>query len=797
MIRTSLSDSLIASNDEYGHFKKDVLNDYFTAVASREASLLARKEVLTGKAKFGIIGDGKELPQIAMAKFFQNGDWRSGYYRDQTFMFAAGLSSIEDFFAQLYADVENDPFSGGRQMNSHYASPLIDSNDQWLDSTSLKNVSSDVSCTGGQMARALGLAMASKQYRHREISNSGNFSNEGNEVSFVTIGDASTSEGAFWETINAACVMKVPLITCVWDDGFGISVPKELQTTKASISEALEGFHINDEGHGMYIYKVKAWDYQDLCRVFEKATKQVRKTHVPALIHVEEVTQPQGHSTSGSHERYKSKERLAWEVDYDCISKFGEWIVKNGIATVENLTSLAEEAKNMVKQAKANAWQAYNDPIKKIKEELSLILNTLGAQNDDEKLKGLIKELGTIINPNLSEIVQLARRINMRTKLLQISNEALVSFIKSYKALGDGRYESNLYSSSAQAAINIPVIHPEYSETSKKVNGYQILNNFFDKALERDDKVIAYGEDVGQIGDVNQGFAGLQEKYGTDRVFDAGIREWTIIGQGIGAAMRGLRPIAEIQYLDYMTYAFSPLTDDLATVRFRSNGIQQSPLIVRTRGHRLEGIWHAGSPLGVLINALRGVCLCVPRNMVQAAGMYNTLLQSNDPGFVIECLNGYRLKEALPDNMGEYTVALGSPEILRQGTDITLVTYGSCVRLAETACDILSEHDISVELIDVQTLLPFDLEHSIVESIKKTNRVLFLDEDVPGGGTAYMMREVLERQNAYRYLDSKPHTLSAKEHRTPFGSDGDYFTKPGTEDIFDKVYGIMEEAGLK
>lgn len=797
MIRTSLSDSLIASNDEYGHFKKDVLNDYFTAVVSREASLLARKEVLTGKAKFGIIGDGKELPQIAMAKFFKDGDWRSGYYRDQTFMFAAGLSSIENFFAQLYADVDNDPFSGGRQMNSHFATPLIDSDGQWLDSTVLKNVSSDVSCTGGQMARALGLALASKQYRKREIHDSSKFSHKGDEVSFVTIGDASTSEGAFWETINAACVMKVPLITCVWDDGYGISVPKDLQTTKASISEALEGFHINEEGNGMYIYKVKAWDYQDLCRVFEKATNQVRTSHVPALIHVEEVTQPQGHSTSGSHERYKSKERLDWEVEYDCILKFGQWIVKNGIATEENLAELAGEAKSTVKKGKENAWNAYNEPIKKVKEELASIFSTLSTQSEDAKLQSLIKELETIINPNLSELVQIARRVNIRAKLLNINDETLLEFIQSYKALGDERYESNLYSKDDQAAINVPVVHPDYSDESKKVNGYQILNSFFDKALERDDKVIAYGEDVGQIGDVNQGFAGLQEKYGDDRVFDAGIREWTIVGQGIGAAMRGLRPIAEIQYLDYMTYAFSPLTDDLATVRFRSNGIQQSPLIIRTRGHRLEGIWHAGSPLGVLINALRGVCLCVPRNMVQAAGMYHTLLQSNDPGFVIECLNGYRLKEVMPDNIGEYTIPLGSPEVLREGRDITVVTYGSCVRLAESTCDLLDEHGISVELIDVQTLLPFDLEQSIVESIKKTNRVLFLDEDVPGGGTAYMMQEVLEKQNAYQYLDSKPQTLSAKQHRTPFGSDGDYFTKPGAEDIFDRVYAIMEEAGLK
>ncbi len=797
MISTSLAENVISSTDEYGTFKKEVLNDFYLTVVSREASLTARKEVLTGKAKFGIIGDGKELAQIAMAKYFQKGDWRSGYYRDQTFMFATGLSSIEDFFAQLYADVENDPFSGGRQMNSHYASPLIDSNEEWLDSTQLKNVSADISCTGGQMARALGIALASKQYRTRSISNSEKFSKNGNEISFVTIGDASTSEGVFWETMNAAAVMKVPLITCVWDDGYGISVPKELQTAKASISKALEGLHIDEEGNGIYIFKSKGWDYQDLCRVFKKATEKVRENHIPALIHIEEVTQPQGHSTSGSHERYKSPERLQWEKDFDCIEKFSEWILQNGIADQETLDQIRQEAKTFTLQAKKNAWSAYQTPVFETLKELQIIFDEINHLSGiSDQIKSATKALKTIVNPTFSEIVKEARHVEMLCRLSGLNNDRLTQFVSKNLQSGVDRYKTNLYSEGQKAAINIPVVAPEFSDDSKKINGYQVLNTFFDQKLEEDESIIAFGEDVGQIGDVNQGFAGLQEKYSSKRVFDTGIREWTIIGQGLGAAMRGLRPIAEIQYLDYITYAFSALTDDLATVRYRSNGIQQSPLIVRTRGHRLEGIWHAGSPMGVLVNGLRGMHVCVPRNMVQAAGMYNTLLQSNDPALVIECLNGYRLKELMPDNIGQFTVPLGSPEILRPGHHLTMVSYGSCIRPAQAACDMLAEFGIEVELIDVQTLLPFDLEHSIVESIKKTNRLLVVDEDVPGGASAYILRELLETQNAYQYLDSKPVTLTAKEHRTPFGSDGDYFTKPGQEDITNKVYEILEEAGV-
>jgi pyruvate/2-oxoglutarate/acetoin dehydrogenase E1 component/TPP-dependent pyruvate/acetoin dehydrogenase alpha subunit len=796
MISTSLTDAIINSNSEYSDFKKEVLNDYFICVLSREASLLARKEVLTGKAKFGIIGDGKELPQVVMSKFFKEGDWRSGYYRDQTFMFAAGLSSIEAFYAQLYADVDNDPFSGGRQMNSHYATPLIDSNDNWLDSTSLKNVSSDVSCTGGQMARALGLALASKQYRERSVNDSDKFSENGNEISFVTIGDASTSEGVFWETMNAAAVMKVPLITCVWDDGYGISVPKELQTTKASISEALSGLLIDDNNNGIYIYRAKGWDYQDMCRVFEEATKLVRENHIPALIHIEELTQPQGHSTSGSHERYKSSERLTWEKDHDCIDKFKEWILSNNIASEEELTRIKEDAVNVVKEGKNNAWENYLGPVKSLKNELTGITDKISIDAKDETITQLTTELNNILNPTFGELLESARLLLIQCKLSNVDTSDLKALIDIYKSKGDATYEAHLYSYTTKGAINIPVVAPQYSEESQQLNGYQILNAYFDKLLKGNDKVIAFGEDVGHIGDVNQGFANMQEKHGIDRVFDTGIREWTIIGQGIGASMRGLRPIAEIQYLDYITYAFSPLTDDLATLRYRSNGIQQAPLIIRSRGHRLEGIWHAGSPLGVLINALRGICLCVPRNMVQAVGMYNTLVQSSDPGLVIECLNGYRLKETLPDNVGDYTVPLGSPEVLTQGSNLTIVTYGSCVRVVQKAVEILNNHDISVEIIDVQTLLPFDLEHTIVESIKKTNRVLFVDEDVPGGGTAYMMKKVLEDQKAYQYLDSAPATLTAKEHRTPFGSDGDYFTKPQVESVVEKVYEIMEEAGL-
>ena len=786
--------SEITANNQTDQFRQNVIDDYRTCLISREASLMGRKEVLTGKAKFGILGDGKELPQVAMARAFQKGDWRSGYYRDQTFMLATGLSTVEDFFFQLYADAENDPFSGGRQMNSHYATPTIDKDGKWLDLTDRYNVSADVSCTAGQMARSLGIAMASKKYRKLQIEGAQQFSDNGNEVSFVTIGDSSTSEGVFWETINAAAVMKVPLVVAVWDDGYGISVPVEMQTVKGSISKALEGFLIDKSGQGIYIYTVKGWDYPELCAVFEKVTQKVRDEHIPAVIHVTELTQPQGHSTSGSHERYKTTKRLEWEKEFDCIRKMGEWMTAHNIVSQDELEVIQQEAKEFVKTARDRAWKMYSEKIRIYSDELSGIFRDLSDTYKTEAIRQLETEYKTLVNPVFSEVVQISRKLEIQLKRFSDSGQyGIQAFNQKLMAIGSKRYDTHLYSQTEKAAINVPVVHAIYSDQSPTLNGYQILNNYFDQILENNQFILAFGEDVGQIGDVNQGFAGLQLKYGKERVFDTGIREWTIIGQAIGGAMRGLRPIAEIQYLDYMAYAFSPLSDDLATLRYRSNGIQCAPAIIRSRGHRLEGIWHAGSPMGMIINAMQGIYLCVPRNMVQAAGMYNTLLNSDDPGIVIECLNGYRLKEKLPDNVLEFTVPLGVPEILIKGNDVTLVTYGSCVREAIKGVELLKGFNISVELIDAQTLMPFDLEGIILESIKKTGRIVFMDEDIPGGATAYMMRHVLEVQDGYRYLDSKPVCLTAAAHRTPFGSDGDYFTKPYAEDVFDMVYDIMKE----
>jgi pyruvate/2-oxoglutarate/acetoin dehydrogenase E1 component/TPP-dependent pyruvate/acetoin dehydrogenase alpha subunit len=775
-------------------FRQNVIDDYMICLMSREASLLGRKEVLTGKAKFGILGDGKEVPQVAMARAFRKGDWRSGYYRDQTFMMATGLSSIEDFFFQLYADTDNDPFSGGRQMNSHYATATVDTDGRWLNHAELYNVTADVSCTGGQMARALGIAMASKKYRQLDIPGKEKFSDHGNEVSFVTIGDSSTSEGVFWETVNAAAVMKVPLVVAVWDDGYGISVPVEMQTVKGSISKALEGFLINKHREGIYIYTVKGWDYAELCTVFEAVANKVREEHIPAIIHVTELTQPQGHSTSGSHERYKSAKRLEWEKEYDCIRKMGEWMVEHGIATESELEEMAVKAKDEVKAARDRAWKVYSDKVKIVWDRLLGFYQVLHDNYKTEAIRHLETEAKSFTNPVYAEIVQNARKLEIQLRRFSdFKLPELNDFVSHITRDGKNRYNTHLYSETPLSALNVPVRPAKYSDNSPVLNGYQILNNYFDQIMEHNPAVIAFGEDVGQIGDVNQGFAGMQLKYGKERVFDTGIREWTIVGQAIGGAMRGLRPIAEIQYLDYMAYAFSALSDDLATLRYRSNGIQCAPAIIRTRGHRLEGIWHAGSPMGMILTSMQGIYLCVPRNMVQAAGMYNTLMQSDDPGIVVECLNGYRLKEKLPDNLLEFTVPLGVPEILHSGEDVTLVTYGSCVREAVKAVDMLKGFGISVELIDVQTLMPFDLEGVIVNSLKKTGRIIFMDEDIPGGATAYMMRHVLEVQNGYHYLDSKPVCVTAAAHRTPFGSDGDYFTKPYAEDVFEAVYDMMKE----
>jgi pyruvate/2-oxoglutarate/acetoin dehydrogenase E1 component/TPP-dependent pyruvate/acetoin dehydrogenase alpha subunit len=788
--------SIEQSGGENNEYIREVLKDFWTCCVSRETSLLGRKEVLTGKAKFGILGDGKEVPQVALARAFKKGDWRSGYYRDQTLMFALGLSSVEDFFAQLYADSKNDPFSGGRQMNSHYATGNIDNEGQWTEHKSLYNISSDISSTGGQMGRALGLALASKKYRESELlRNSTKFSENGNEVCFCTIGDASTSEGVFWETINAAGVLKVPLAISIWDDGYGISVPKKYQTTKGDISEVLEGFRLDDEGQGLDIYRLKGWDYPTLCEVYEKGIEKMRRTHIPAVFHVEELTQPQGHSTSGSHERYKGKERLEWEKKMDCIKVMRQWIIDTNIATEKIVDEIAAEAKVFVKNAKNRAWNNYMDPVKKELNNLKSIYERILEQVvENSEVERVYYELNKFVNPLFAEILQNARRMLFFTGHENVDSvKELRAWISKAKTKGHNRYHTNLYSSSKHSALKVPVVSPTYSETSKKINGYQVLNNYFDKLLDRTPNLFAFGEDVGYIGDVNQGFAGMQDKYGKERVFDTGIRESTIMGQAIGMAMRGLRPIAEIQYLDYLIYGLQPLTDDLATLRYRSNGLQQAPAIIRTRGHRLEGIWHAGSPMGMLIHSLRGIYICVPRNMTQAVGFYNTLMQSDDPGLVVECLNGYRLKERLPDNIGDFTVPLGVPDILKEGEDVTLVTYGSCVRIAKEGIGLLERKGVSVELIDIQTLLPFDLEHRIVESLKKTNRIVFMDEDVPGGATSYMMQEVLENQGGYQYLDSSPKTLTAKAHRPPFGSDGDYFSKPNVEDVFNIVYDIMHE----
>lgn len=782
--------------DDTGKFEKEVLQDFWTCLVSREVSILGRKEVLTGKAKFGIVGDGKEVPQVALARAFRKGDYRSGYYRDQTMMFALGISSVEDFFAQLYADCDNDPFSGGRQMNNHFATRMTDQNGIWHNQTDQYNTSSDISSTGGQMARAIGLALASKLYRNLPGTDHANkYSINGNEVVFCTIGDASTSEGIFWETVNAAVVQKVPLGVCVWDDGYGISVPIELQTAKGSISKALSGFLLDETNNGMRIYTAKGWDYPTLVEMFEEGATQIKTHHIPALFHIKEVTQPQGHSTSGSHERYKSKERLDWEKQYDCIEQMASWMIDAEIATQEQIDLMRSEAKSYVKECRDNAWNKYREGVDQPQTELNKIIFSIVEQNNDAAIQHIIQSYKALINPFWSELVLHARKIYHRLVFLRTDNSAqLKEWLSRQYAKSDIKYHAHLYSETPHSALKVKEVKPQYDESSPVLNGFQIINKYFDTLFEKNNNVVAFGEDVGHIGDVNQGFAGLQEKYGIDRVFDTGIREWTIAGQAIGLAMRGWRPIAEMQYLDYLIYALSALSDDLATLRYRSNGIQAAPAIIRTRGHRLEGIWHAGSPLSMLLGSLRGVYIAVPRNFVQAAGIYQTLMQSDDPAVVIECLNGYRLKEQLPSNMGTYNVPLGVPDILTEGNDVTLVTYGSCIRVAQEAIESLKEVGISVELIDVQTLMPFDIEHKIVDSLKKTNRIVFLDEDVAGGATAYMMQEVLEKQGGYSYLDSTPVTVTAYEHRTPYGSDGDYFTKPNPEDVYRSIVNLMHEA---
>lgn len=781
----------------FDKFRDEVIKDYRYACISRETSLLGRKEVLTGKAKFGIFGDGKEVAQTAMAKFFRPGDFRSGYYRDQTFMFAVGLSTVEQFFAQLYADpnIDHDPFSAGRQMNAHFATRFVDEEGKWLDLVNRKNISADISPTAGQMPRGLGLAFASKSFRSIEsLKQFTHLSNNGNEVCFLTIGDASTSEGHFWETVNAAGVEKIPLAIFVWDDGYGISVPKVFQTTKASISDAMMGLQKTDDSNGINIYKVKGWDYAGMCEVFEEGIRLARETHTPCLFHVEEITQPQGHSTSGSHERYKSSERLNWEKEWDCIKKMREWIIENDLATNEELDKLEETSKTEVRQARVRAWEKFMAPIRHQVARATELIHVL-AGSMPEKTEPLLQ-----IADELSYNREPLRRDVMHAlgSALDIAGDHDAAFWTKdfyHELLHENAllYNSYLYNEGPSSALSVKEVKAEYAPDANPVNGFEVLNKYFDQLFSTNASVIAFGEDLGYIGDVNQGFSGLQIKYGEERIFDTGIRELTIIGQGIGLAMRGLRPIAEIQYLDYLLYGLQPLSDDAATLHYRSKGQQSCPLIVRTRGHRLEGIWHSGSPMGVLINALRGMYICVPRNMTQAVGMYNTLLRGNDPGLIVECLNGYRLKEKLPSNLLEMTVPLGIPEILREGDDVTIVSYGSMIRIVQEAAATLEGLGINCEIVDVQTLLPFDINHKILDSLKKTNRILFTDEDVPGGATAYMFNKILEEQGGYRYLDVAPRTLSAQAHRPAYGSDGDYFSKPNTEDIIRVVKEMMQE----
>jgi pyruvate/2-oxoglutarate/acetoin dehydrogenase E1 component/TPP-dependent pyruvate/acetoin dehydrogenase alpha subunit len=771
-------------------FRNEVLSDYRYACISREASLLGRKEVLTGKAKFGIFGDGMEVPQIAMAKFFKEGDFRSGYYRDQTFMFASELSTVQQFFAQLYADtdVTHDPFSAGRQMNAHFATKMVDENGAWLPLANSKNISSDIAPTAGQMPRALGLAFASKFFRNvKELKNETALSNNGNEICFCTIGDASTSEGHFWETINAAGVLQVPLAIFVWDNGYGISVPKEHQTTKGSISDALAGFQKNEGSNGFDIYKLKGWDYAGMCEVLEPAIEKIRGTHTPAIFHIEEITQPQGHSTSGSHERYKNTERLTWEKEWDCIKQMRSWILENALASDEELKLIEEETTTFVKQSKQAAWEEYLNPIKAIVAEAVTVLQNT---NNEVAIKHATS-LAALREPLRRDILKTLATVSY--DLPTASANAIKNYYDSLLNDSNKLYDSFLYNEGPKSALKVPVIAAEYDDTSTTVNGYEVLNKYFDQLFATNNKVAAFGEDLGFIGDVNQGFSGLQEKHGVERIFDTGIRELTIMGQGIGMALRGLRPIAEIQYLDYLLYGLQPLSDDVATTHFRTAGQQSVPLIVRTRGHRLEGIWHSGSPMGMIVNALRGIYVCVPRNMVQAAGMYNTLLLGNDPGLVIECLNGYRLKEKLPNNLQTFTVPLGIPDILRTGSDVTIVSYGSTLRIVQEAAETLAKMDISCEVIDVQTLLPFDINHNIVASLKKTNRIIFVDEDVPSGAAAYMFNKVMEEQKGYKYLDVSPRTLTGKDHRPGYGSDGDYFAKPNAENVVAEVRSMMEE----
>ena len=779
-------------------FKIEVLNDYKIAITSRECSLLGRKEVLTGKAKFGIFGDGKEVPQLAMAKYFKNGDFRSGYYRDQTFMMAIGQLSIKEFFAGLYGhtDLDFEPMSAGRQMGGHFVTHSLNADGSWKNLTKQKNSSSDISPTAAQMPRLLGLAYASKIYRQVPgLTNAENFSNLGNEIAWGTIGNASTSEGVFFETINAAGVLQVPMVMSVWDDEYGISVHAKHQTTKESISEILKGYQRENETNGFEILRVKGWDYADLIATYEKATDIARKEHVPVLVHVSQLTQPQGHSSSGSHERYKSTERLAWEKDFDCIRQMRLWMIAINIASPEELDEIDSNAKTAVLEGKKEAWKEFIDPIINEQKQLLLLLERVAETSQNKtKILQLTAVLKNTKDPLKKEILGTARKV-LRLLIHENGKTEVSQWIQNYTAITQKKFSSHLHSESNSNVFSVHPIAPKYNENSiADTDGRMIIRDNFDALFTKYPEALVFGEDAGNIGDVNQGLEGMQEKYGELRVTDAGIREATIIGQGIGLALRGLRPIAEIQYLDYLLYAIQILSDDLATLQYRTFGRQKAPLIIRTRGHRLEGIWHSGSPMGMIINAIRGIHVLVPRNMTQAAGFYNTLLETDEPALVIECLNGYRLKEKAPINYGEFKTPIGVVETLREGNDITLVSYGSTLRLVEQAAIELAEIGISCEIIDIQSLLPFDIHKDIVKSIAKTNRLLVIDEDVPGGASAFILQKIIEEQDGYSYLDSKPQTLTSKAHRPAYGTDGDYFSKPSADDIYEKIYAMMSEA---
>ncbi|SDE04449.1 alpha-ketoacid dehydrogenase subunit alpha/beta [Riemerella columbipharyngis] len=789
-------------------FKKSVLEDYRLGRVSREMSYLGRREVLTGKAKFGIFGDGKELPQIAMAKVFRDGDFRSGYYRDQTFSMAVGAVTIESFFAQLYADtsVEREPASGGRQMNGHYATRSLNEDGSWKNLTQQKNISSDISPTAGQMPRLLGLAYASKIYKEVSFEGVEKFSNQGREVAFGTIGDASTAEGHFWETLNAACALQVPMIVSIWDDGYGISVPTKNQRAKADISEMLSGFQRKEgENQGCEIITAKAWDYEGVLNAYARAEQFAREESIPVVVHITEVTQPQGHSTSGSHERYKSQERLDWEIEFDGLKKFREWILgyeaviegnKEIIATEEELDTIEKEAKKAVKDGQKKAWENYQKEISDLRDKAMPLVKKMIPQNAE--IQSIIDKFNKVISKSKKDVFHLVRKTLLVTRGSHtIERQALQQFYKEISSVEKNHYSSHLYSESQWKATNVKEIKPIYSDSSEEVDGRVIIRNNFDKIFAKYPETLVFGEDSGNIGDVNQGLEGMQEKYGELRVADTGIREATILGQGIGMAMRGLRPIAEIQYLDYILYCLQGMSDDLATVQYRTKGGQKAPVIIRTRGHRLEGIWHSGSPMAGILNLSRGINILVPRNLTKAAGFYNTMLKSDEPALIVECLNGYRLKEKQPDNLGEFTVPVGRVEVTKEGTDITVLTYGSTWRIVMEAAAELEKLGISAEVIDVQSLIPFDLGHAIVESVKKTNRLAVIDEDVQGGASAYILQQVLEKQQAFRYLDSAPITVTAEDHRPAYASDGDYFSKPSADDMVEKIYAVFNEVNPK